>query len=99
MSQPTATQATCTHGDASAIETVACGTTQAWICESDCGREFSIIKPHHVFKFTTHAPACDRKHLPAGWCGCEAVKSAGCVDCDREFPRDVTDGEGVLVFN
>ena len=93
----------CEHADSSAVETVACGQPQAWVCEADCGEFFTIVKPHHVFKFTTHAPACEHKHVPASWCGCEVVRSAGCVDCDREFPRDTaTDPDGpdpVIMFD
>lgn len=96
---------TCTHGDASAIEDAACGQPQEWICETwdGCGGCFTIIKPHAVFTFTMHAPACEHKHLPADWCGCEVVRAAGCVDCDREFPTDtVTDTSGpnpVIMFD
>ena len=105
MTTNTTPRATCEHDDSAAVAVVPCGQPQEWVCETwgGCGQFFTIVKPHHVFKFTTHAPACERKHLPAGWCGCEVVRTAGCVDCDREFPRDtVTDTDGpdpVIMFD
>jgi len=95
------TPATCTHPDADALDTPACGEQQMWSCETlgGCGEVFYITKPHAVFKFTLHAPDCDRKHLPASWCGCASRKAAGCADCDKEFPHDVQHGPGVDVYN
>ena len=95
------TPATCTHGDADALDTPACGEQQMWSCETvgGCGGTFTRVKPHAVFKFTLHADGCDRRHLPASWCGCESRKVAGCADCDKEFPHDVQPSTMVEIWN
>ena len=95
------TDTTCTHPDASAARgDTPCGEPETWYCETigGCGGTFVITKPHAVVKFTLHAEGCDRRHLPADWCGCAVRKVAGCINCDREFPRDVESGPDVDVF-
>ena len=89
----------CECGDRSALP-AECGQPQTWECDvwGGCHRTWEETKKHHVMRFHVHAVECDTKRMPVGWCGCEAIRTAGCIDCEKEFPHDVQPGPEVEIY-
>ena len=81
---------TCQHFNADAMETAACGQSEAWVC-TDCGAEFSVTHRHRLLRTTKHADDCTATGTRRAFhvCGCKITNIRICMDCMTEFPLDV----------